>query len=73
MLVAKNLTNNSADDLKRILVAYEEVDANGLPKSTPDQAPNWVLSSRGAVLPDQVFFSQEFSKKNHAAGVGGGP
>jgi prepilin-type N-terminal cleavage/methylation domain-containing protein len=68
VLVAKNLTNNAADDLKRILVAYEEVDANGLPKSTPDQAPNWVLSSRGAVLPDQVFFSQEFSKKNHGTG-----
>ena len=50
------------------MVAYEEVDANGLPVSTPDQQPNWVLSSRGAVLPEQVFFSKEFSKKNHATG-----
>jgi prepilin-type N-terminal cleavage/methylation domain-containing protein len=68
VLVAKTLTNNSAEDLRRLVVAYEEVDANGLPVTTPDQQPNWVLSSRGAVLPEQVFFSKEFSKKNHATG-----
>jgi prepilin-type N-terminal cleavage/methylation domain-containing protein len=68
VLVAKTLTNNSAEDLRRLLVAYEEVDANGLPVSPPEQQPNWVLSSRGAVLPDQVYFSKEFSKKNHAVG-----
>ena len=70
VLVAKTLTNNPADDLRRMVVAYEAVDANGLPLSTPDQEPNWVLSSRGAVLPDQVYFSEEFSKKDHAAGTG---
>lgn len=69
VLVAKTLTNNPADDLRRMVVAFEAVDANGLPLSTPDQEPNWVLSSRGAVLPDQVYFSEEFSKKNHAAGT----
>lgn len=68
VLIAKTLTNNPADDLRRILIAYEEVDANGLPKTAADQEPNWVLSSRGALLPDQVFFSQEFSKKDHASG-----
>jgi prepilin-type N-terminal cleavage/methylation domain-containing protein len=68
VLIAKTLTNNSSEDLRRMLVAYEEVDANGLPKSTPEQAPTWVLSSRGAVLPDQVYFSEIFSKKNHASG-----
>lgn len=68
VLVAKTMTNNSPEDLRRLLVAYEEVDANGLPVSPPEQEPNWVLSSRGAVLPEQVYFSQEFSKKNHAVG-----
>jgi prepilin-type N-terminal cleavage/methylation domain-containing protein len=70
VLVAKSLKNNTTDDLRRILVAYEEVDANGLPVSAPDQDPNWVISSRGAVLPDQVYFSQEFSKKVHSNGTG---
>lgn len=70
VLVAKTLTNNPADDLRRVLVAYEEVDANGLPKSTPDQEPTWVLSSRGAVLPDKVYFSKQFSQKNFANGGG---
>jgi prepilin-type N-terminal cleavage/methylation domain-containing protein len=69
VLVAKTLTNNSAEDLRRLMVAYEEVDANGLPVSPPEQEPNWVLSSRGAVLPDQVYFSKEYSKKNHATGT----
>ena len=70
VLVAKALTNNPADDLRRVLVAYEEVDANGLPKSAPDQEPNWVLSSRGTVLPEKVYFSQQFSKKDHTGGGG---
>lgn len=71
VLVAKALTNNPADDLRRVLVAYEEVDANGLPKSAPDQEPNWVLSSRGAVLPEKVYFSKQFSRKDTTGG--GGP
>ncbi len=70
VLVAKSLTDSPADDLRRMVVAYEEVDANGLPVSTPAQEPNWVLSSRGAVLPDQVFFSQGFSKQDHSKGAG---
>jgi prepilin-type N-terminal cleavage/methylation domain-containing protein len=72
VLVAKTLTNNKGDDLRRIVVAYEEVDpATGL-ASAPDSAtPNWMLSSRGAVLPDQTFFSEKFSKKNHTGGGGG--
>ena len=70
VLVAKNITNNHADDLRHILIAYEEVnEKTGLPVSPPDQEPNWVLSSRGAVLPDQVYFSEEFSRKNHADGA----
>jgi prepilin-type N-terminal cleavage/methylation domain-containing protein len=68
VLLAKTLTHKPQEDLRRLVVAYEEVDDYGLPKSTPDQEPNWVLSSRGLVLPDQVYFSQKFSKKNQASG-----
>ena len=71
VLVAKTLTNNSGDDLRRILVAYEETDATtGLAKSPNNIAPKWELSSRGTVLPDQVFFSMKFSKKVHETGSG---
>ncbi len=71
VLVAKKLTNNSADDLRRIIVATEPVDATGKP-TTASGTPvtDWVLSSRGAVLPDQTFFSSKFSKKDHAGGGG---
>ena len=61
VLIAKSLTNNPADNLRRIVVASAEIDpATGLEK-TPQ---NWILSSRGVVLPDQTFFSQEYSKKD---------
>jgi prepilin-type N-terminal cleavage/methylation domain-containing protein len=67
VLVAKDLTNNKGDNLKRILVASEEVDpATGNPR-TPT---SWVLSSRGVTLPDQTYFSADFSKKDHDAGSG---
>jgi prepilin-type N-terminal cleavage/methylation domain-containing protein len=69
VLVAKILTNKPAEDLRRIVVAYEETDpATGQAKDPTNQSPNWVLSSRGAVLPDQTFFSQQFSKKDHQSG-----
>lgn len=70
VLVAKSLTNNPSEDLRRIVVAYEDVTADGKPKAAADADPNWVLSSRGAVLPDQTFFSEKFSKKNHDTGSG---
>lgn len=63
VLIAKDLTNSAADNLKRLLVISEELDANGSPK-TPE---TWVLSSRGVTLPDQTFFSQEYSKKNFSS------
>ena len=71
VLVAKTLTNNKGEDLRRIVVAYEEIDpATGLAKAPDSQTPNWMLSSRGAVLPDQTFFSEKFSKKDHSGGGG---
>lgn len=65
ILIAHNLTNNPADNLRRVLVASEELDATGTP-----QEGKWVLSSRGLVLPDQVYFSQDFSKKDQQSGSG---
>lgn len=66
VLIAKSLTNNPADNLKRILVASEELDPTTGKAKTPQ---TWVLSSRGVVLPDQTYFSKVLSKKNHDAGA----
>lgn len=52
----------NADDLRRILVASEQIETNtGLAK--------WEIQSRGTTLPDQVFFSDVYSKKNHGTGA----
>lgn len=59
VLVAKSLTNNPADDLRRIVVAYKE--------SADDDF--WILGSRGALLPEKTFFSEKFSKRNHPDGA----
>ena len=70
VLVAQTMTNNPGDDLRRMVVAYESVKADGTPADPTNANPIWVLSSRGAVLPDQTFFSSKFSKKNHTSGSG---
>lgn len=70
VLVAKTMTNSPADDLRRIVVAYEETNTDGTAKAPDVAKPNWVLSSRGAVLPDQTFFSEKLSKKDHSGGGG---
>jgi prepilin-type N-terminal cleavage/methylation domain-containing protein len=70
VLVAKTLTNSPSEDLRRIIVAYEEVDADGKAKAPTATDPNWIVSSRGTLLPDQTFFSEEFSRKNHDSGTG---
>ena len=70
VLVAKNLTNNPADDLRRIVVAYEDTNAQGEPAQPDSATPNWVLSSRGALLPEKTFFSEKYSKQNHNSGSG---
>ncbi len=66
VLVAMDLTNNPADNLRRIVVASETLDSAGSPTGT------WVLSSRGVVLPDQTFFSKTFSMYDHAKQFGFG-
>ncbi len=72
VLVAKTLDNNPADDLRRLIVAYEETDPlTGQPTDPSNPNPKWVISSRGLVLPDQVFFSELLSKKDHQVGGDG--
>jgi len=67
VLVAERLTNNSADNLRRIIVVSAEID----PLTGREKDPrNWILSSRGAVLPDQTFFSVEYGKKDYQSGGG---
>lgn len=64
VLIARTLTNNPAESLRRIVIVSEALNpTTGLPL-----ANNWVISSRGLVLPDQVFFSQEFSKRSNESG-----
>jgi hypothetical protein len=48
-----------------MVVAYEETNDDGTAKDPNNLTPNWTLSSRGVTLPEQTFFSQEFSKANH--------
>lgn len=76
VLVAKDLTNNKADNLRRIIVASEETETLttspnfGQAKDPTSTTPNWVVSSRGTVLPDQVFFSKVLSEANRKTGSG---
>ena len=68
VLVAKALKNSPADDLRRIIVAYEEVDlATGMAKDPTSLSPTWELASRGALLPDQTFFSAKLSERADAS------
>lgn len=55
---------NQANYLRRMLVAYEELDENGNP-----QEGMWTISSRGVSLPDQTYFSRDFSKRNQETGA----
>lgn len=61
VLVAKDLRINSADNLRRMVIAIPEIDNKGLEK----YPTNWTIASRGTILAEQTFFSQDFSKKNY--------
>ncbi len=75
ILVSKTLSS-TGDDLKRIVVAYEEIERSttspnfGRAKDPTNATPNWEISSRGVMLPDQTFFSVKYSKSDHAGGTG---
>lgn len=65
VLVSKDLTNVPEADLRRIVVAREALKPDG-----SVETDNWELVSRPLTLPEQVYFSQEFSHKNHESGTG---
>ena len=62
LLVARELTNNPNEDRRRILVAHEATGSDGSALDPSNPNPDWVLTSRGALLPDQTFFSEKFSE-----------
>ena len=71
VLVSKTMTNSPGDDLRRILIATEEIETNsansnyGGAKDPTNPTPKWEIGIRGAVLPDQTFFSAVYSKKDY--------
>ncbi len=65
VLISIQDSNNRDTYLRRVVVAFQDLDASGNPSST------WTLASRGIVLPEQTYFSQEFSKEKHETGGNG--
>ena len=71
VLIAKDLTSNGADNLRRIVIAYEDIDpVTGVAKNPTSATPDWILSSRGTLLPEQTYFSQTYSVADHTVGTG---
>jgi hypothetical protein len=66
VLVSIQDPTNMDTYLRRLVVAYKEVDP-----LTNKQSEEWTLFSRGALLPEKVYYSQMLSKKDHASGAGG--
>lgn len=67
VLIAKELDNNPAENLRRIVIVTAELDQQTGLEKTPT---SWELSSRGAVLPDKTFFSSKFSRRDSQSGAG---
>lgn len=65
VLIARNLTGAPENNLRLVAVAYQKTDPD-----TGELESGWELSGRGSVLPDQVFFSQDYSKKSHQGDSG---
>jgi prepilin-type N-terminal cleavage/methylation domain-containing protein len=65
VLIAETLNNNPAENRRRLLVVGQSVAANGT--VDPDK---WVVTSRGVLLPDQVYFSEVYSVKDQTSGSG---
>lgn len=63
VMVAKQLDNNPQENLRRIIIASQPLNADGTPNTSV-----WEISSRGALLPEKTFFSEEYSQNNHESG-----
>jgi prepilin-type N-terminal cleavage/methylation domain-containing protein len=68
VLVSVQDPSNPDTYLRRIVVAYKEIDP-----VTNVQDGSWTLASRGATLPDKVFYSTDLSMRDHKSGSGGLP
>lgn len=69
VMIAKSLTNNPSENYRRILVVAQEVN----PTTGVVNQNSYVLTSRGVVLPDQVYYSEDLSVKDQVAGSGNLP
>lgn len=70
VLIAKDLKSNGTENLRRMVVLAEELNEDGTRNLNASGEPtNWVISSRGAVLPDQVYFSDTYSKRDASASI----
>lgn len=65
VLISVQDPQNRDTYLRRMVVAVKEIDP-----LTNEQKGGWVLASRGATLPDKVYFSSILSKRDHDAGSG---
>jgi prepilin-type N-terminal cleavage/methylation domain-containing protein len=65
VLISIQNPNDRDTYLRRIVVAFQDLDAAGNPSNT------WTLASRGIILPEQTYFSRDLSRKNHKSGSGG--
>ena len=66
VLVDVNDPQSNETYKRRMIVIYEELNAQGEP-----QPEKWVMSSRAVTLPEGTYFSQTYSKKNHKSGGDG--
>lgn len=64
VLVDVNNPRDQDNYLRRIVIAYQQLDDQGEPTD------EWVLASRATSLPEKIYFSREFSKKNHESESG---
>lgn len=64
VLVCVDDPSNANTYLRRIVVAYKELNPDGT------KSENFALSSKGLTLPDQTYFSQSFSFSDQKAGSG---
>lgn len=51
---------NEDNYLRRIVVVYQELN----PQTGEPEQDKWAVASRGLTLPEKIYFSQEFSKKD---------
>ena len=65
---------NFSNSLRRIVLAYGEARIDPVTGEletdpvTGEPMYNWILSGRGTLLPEQVYFSETFSQKEHSVG-----